>query len=80
MNCSSDQPWNSLLMNMFDGLNVNFVVIFHILGAGSLKEYKTISVQDDANNVKANNAEYADIAKITLIHNDNQDQAINLKA
>ena len=41
--------------------------MIHILGAGSLKEYETISVQDDANDVKANNAEYADIAKITLI-------------
>ena len=54
--------------------------MIHILGAGSLKEYETISVQDDANHVKANNAEYANIAKITLIHNDNRDQAINLKA
>ena len=50
------------------------------MGAGSLKKYKTISVQDDANNVKANNAEFADIAKIALVHNDNQDQAVNLKA
>ena len=54
--------------------------MFNILDAGSLKEYETISVQDDANNVKANNAEYANIAKITLIHNDHQDQTINLKA
>ena len=67
-------------MNMFDDMNVNLEGLFHFFGAGSLKEYISISVQDDANNVKANNAEYADIAKITLIHSDKQDQAINLKA
>ena len=41
----------------------------HFLGAGSLKEYETISVQDEANNVKANNAEYTDLSDITLNHN-----------